>query len=220
MTTFTQSAILTKVIANPAHREVRQDLRDIQRMHHTLTTLACRPDFGPSSRLAAGLLYRVETTAAGVHILMQSTTQPDRDRLAPGYDIVGSRDLTPLLDQLHRSVRVRYRIVANPTKSLHRGSDKRGQLQPLTGDAAIEWWERKAGESGFELDNIEIVDSLQLTGKRVRPNQPSRLVITATVFDGIATVTDSAAVHDSILVGIGRGKAYGCGLLSVALLRS
>lgn len=52
MTTFTTTAFLTKLVANPAHRDVQRDLIDILRMHHTITTLACRPDFGPASRAA------------------------------------------------------------------------------------------------------------------------------------------------------------------------
>lgn len=219
MIAFTTTATLTKIVANPSHQHVRQDLRDVQRMHHVLTTLACRPEFGPSSRSAAGLLYRVEHTATGVHILMQSTTQPDRDRLIPGYDFVGSTDLGPLLDHLDTGVRVRYRIVANPTKSSPRGSGQRGELRPLIGEEALGWWERKAHDSGLKLDSIESTRNAKLTGNRNKGGQHARLVITTTTFEGTAVLTDPPAVRDAILTGIGRGRAYGCGLLSIVPLR-
>lgn len=35
-------------------------------------------------------------------------------------------------------------------------------------------------------------------------------------FDGIATVTDAGLARQAVLEGIGRGKSYGCGLLSLA----
>lgn len=36
-----------------------------------------------------------------------------------------------------------------------------------------------------------------------------------TRFDGTATITDPARLRHTILNGIGRAKAYGCGLLSI-----
>ncbi|MFJ4652109.1 type I-E CRISPR-associated protein Cas6/Cse3/CasE [Nocardia sp. NPDC088792] len=216
MTVFTETAALTKIVANMAQTQVRQDLRDIQRMHHVLTTLACRPDFGPSSRLAAGLLYRVEHTARGVQILMQSITRPDPKRLSPGYDIIGTTDLAPLLNQLQIGTRVRYRITANPTKSVVQGPNKRGKVQPVTGDEAIEWWSRKANQSGLELADTTLTATDRLTGSRAKDGHRSRLTIVAVTFEGTATVVDPSEVSTALLAGIGRGRAYGCGMLSVA----
>lgn len=218
MTTFKRTATLTKIVANPSHQHVRQDLRDVQRMHHVLTTLACPPDFGPSSRAAASLLYRVEHTATGLHILMQSTTQPDPARLTSGYAIAATTDLGPLLDHLDTGMHVRYRIIANPTKCSSRGSGHRGERRPLAGDEAVTWWERKANNSGLQLDNIENTTHAKLTGNRSKNGQSVRLTITTTTFEGTAHITEPAAVQDAILTGIGRARAYGCGLLSLAPL--
>ena len=38
-------------------------------------------------------------------------------------------------------------------------------------------------------------------------------------FDGIGVVTDPDALRAAVLTGIGRGKSYGCGLLSLAWAR-
>jgi CRISPR system Cascade subunit CasE len=35
-------------------------------------------------------------------------------------------------------------------------------------------------------------------------------------FDGIAVIKDAELVRAAVQTGIGRGKAYGCGLLSIA----
>jgi len=37
-------------------------------------------------------------------------------------------------------------------------------------------------------------------------------------FDGEAVISDVDAVRHAVLNGIGRGKSYGCGLLSLALI--
>ncbi|MFI6869233.1 type I-E CRISPR-associated protein Cas6/Cse3/CasE [Nocardia sp. NPDC050406] len=219
MTSFTPIVTLTKIVANPADSRVRHDLRDVQRMHQVLMSLACPPDFGPSSRSAAGLLYRIEHTAVGVHILMQSATQPDPARLSPGYGMAGSRDLTPLLDQLETDVVVRYRIVVNPTKSSHQGADQRGKRQGLAGDEAMAWWARRANQCGLALRDTQMSGGGTITGFRRGQQQRSRIAIATAKFEGVASVKDAAAVRDSILTGIGRGRAYGCGLLSVAVLR-
>jgi CRISPR system Cascade subunit CasE len=39
-------------------------------------------------------------------------------------------------------------------------------------------------------------------------------------YDGTATVIDPDALHDAVIHGIGRGKPYGAGLLSLAPART
>ncbi len=215
--TITDTATLTKLIVNPGHPRARHDLRDVHLMHQTMTKLACPPDFGPSSRSAAGLLYRIEHTSAGVVVLAQSRTAIDPTQLPAGFAHGGSRDLGPLLSHLTTGIQVRYRIVANPTKrSPVHESAKRGELRPLVGEEALTWWQRKADEAGLELTAAEIIDTNKLTGTRSKNRQ--QIVITATTIEGVATVNTPHLVRGSILSGIGRGRAYGCGLLSVAAL--
>jgi CRISPR system Cascade subunit CasE len=40
------------------------------------------------------------------------------------------------------------------------------------------------------------------------------------LFDGLAVITDPEHVRAAVCEGIGRGKSYGCGLLSLAPVRS
>jgi CRISPR system Cascade subunit CasE len=218
MTAFTTTAFLTKLVANPAHRDVQRDLADIQRMHSTITTLACRPDFGPSTRAAAGLLYRVEHTSTGVQILMQSATQPSADRLSAGYDIARTADLGPLMHHLHDGLNIRYRITTNPIKNVFQRG-QRGTHQPLHGDDANVWWHNKATLAGLTNITIHSTTSAKLTGKRNKPPKDVRITLHTTTFEGIATIADNDTLQLAILNGIGRGRAYGCGLLSLAPLR-
>lgn len=187
-------------------------------MHHTITTFACRPDFGPSTRAAAGLLYRVEHTPTGIQVLVQSITQPAPDRLPAGYDIARTADLGPLLHHLHNGLNVRYRITANPIKNaFQRG--RRGTHKPLHGDDANTWWHTKATQAGLTNITIHNTTSAKQTGKRNKSAADTRVSLHTTTFEGTATISDNDTLQLAILHGIGRGRAYGCGLLSLAPLR-
>jgi hypothetical protein len=43
-----------------------------------------------------------------------------------------------------------------------------------------------------------------------------RIRHTLTQFDGVAAVAEPTTVTSAIITGVGRGKSYGCGLLSIA----
>jgi CRISPR system Cascade subunit CasE len=215
ISTSTDSAFLAKIIANPAQRTVRQDLSDIHRMHQMVTRLTCPPDFGPASRSAAGVLYRVEETAVGVYLLVQSRTMINVEDLPAGYAPGGVRELDALLERLTAGTRVRYRILANPTKQEH-NPGRRGTLRPLTGDEALAWWERKAADAGLALDAATITDTTVLRGTRRGNADDCKVTLTTSRFEGLATVRDADALRIAIFTGVGRGRAYGCGLLSVA----
>jgi CRISPR system Cascade subunit CasE len=213
----TTSAILTRIVVNPAHPRVQKDLRDINSMHQTVTRMGCPEDFGPSSRSAAGLLYRVDHSTAGVTLLIQSRTVIDPAKVSHGYAHGGTRDLEALLHRLEPGIRLRYKITANPTKSSKKaGSAARGVPRPLVGDEALMWWSRKAEEAGLDIETVNMIDTKKLTGSRSKDNH--RIAITATTFEGTASVTSATSIGAAVLNGIGRGRAYGCGLLSVAPL--
>jgi CRISPR system Cascade subunit CasE len=213
----TDTAILTKIIANPAHQRVRQDLRDFNRMHKTVTELVCPPDFGPQPRAAASLLYRAEETAAGVHLLVQSKIPVDATRLPAGYGYGGCHDMETYLTRLANGVPVRYRIVANPTKQeFVRG--RRGTVRGLTEDDALEWWICKAALAGLKVTTAHITASNVLRGVRQAAGKRNEITLSTSRFDGTALVTDTTSVRTAILTGVGRAKSYGCGLLSLAPL--
>ncbi|MEU7524728.1 type I-E CRISPR-associated protein Cas6/Cse3/CasE [Saccharothrix sp. NPDC042600] len=208
---------LTRIIANPAHHRVRQDLRDADSMHKTVTNIVCPSGFGPNARQAAALLYRVEETAAGVQILVQAKLPMDPARLPNGYAHGGSRNLEAHLTRLTDGVAVRYRIVANPTKSeFTRG--RRGVVRGLAGDEALEWWQRRATQAGLELTTAHITASGVHRGGRQSGSGNRKITAVRSRFEGQAIVRAPEGLRAAILGGIGRAKSYGCGLLSVAVL--
>ena len=47
----------------------------------------------------------------------------------------------------------------------------------------------------------------------------NRVTINRTVYEGVARVTDPDALRHALVAGIGRSKAYGCGLMTLARVR-
>ena len=73
-----------------------------------------------STRQQFGLLFLVEEARNELYLLVQSCSLLRVDRIGPGYQGVQMRNLDPFLARLDKGSRVRYRIVASPTKRLGR----------------------------------------------------------------------------------------------------
>jgi CRISPR system Cascade subunit CasE len=190
---------LTRLGLDLRHRAVRQDLRDANAIHHRVMSLL-PDDLGPVPRKRAGVLFRVDDTPAGPVILVQTTMRPDPHRLPDGYATAATREITPLLDALRPDKTVHYRIAA--------------KIVALSGVAAERWWQGHAERHG-----------LRLLASHAEPQPPAVGAGTARIrhsimrFDGQAMVDDPDKVRQAILDGIGRGKSFGCGLLTVAPAR-
>ncbi|MGW0822471.1 type I-E CRISPR-associated protein Cas6/Cse3/CasE [Streptomyces sp. NPDC002845] len=216
------SVWLTRIIPNPRCQDVRRDLAGsaaAMNLHRRLMSLY-PPDAGPDPRARYGILFRIDDTPAGPHILLQSTHQPDLTRLPNGYGTTQSRPLDALLDALKPGLTIRYRCAASPVRkpgATTRALYNLPAVVPLTGAHADEWWTRQADTAGLKPLTLHShpLDTAQAT--RTPPSgTPQRIRHARTRFDGSATITDPDLLRQKITEGIGRGKAYGCGLLSIA----
>lgn len=195
---------------------VRDDLRDANRMHRRMMSLL--PDvLGERPRHDAGLLYRLDHSPLGPSILAQTTLKPELDRLPPTYGEAQIRELDPLLDRLRPGQQVAYRLAANTTKRAATGPHT-GRIVPLTGDQIETWWTGRAPHAGLAPRTILTHQQDAAIGTKNAATSQMRIHHTITRFDGAATITDPDLLRAAILTGIGRGKSYGCGLLSIAII--
>ncbi len=209
---------LARLRLSARSRDVHRDLRDVGKLHDRVQSLF--PDqLGPTPRRATHTLFRLESEQTGANLLVQSTLPINRNALPPGYaDSVEHRDIGPLLNWLTEGRVVRYRIDANPIKAV-RTPQQRGRRVPLHGDEAVAWWHRKGGMAGLDASLILDMPQHQFVGRQGtdeggKKRAPVRL--NAIRFEGVATVIDPEALREAITQGIGQGRAYGLGLLSVA----
>lgn len=205
---------ITRLVPDPRHRDARRDLRSAVALHHRVMSLF--PDgMGTQARTQAGVLFRTEELPTGGQaILVQSSIAPDSTRLPEGYGRAETKPLGPLLAQLRAGSTVHYRLIANATRKLGANTEngQPRQVKPLHGPEAEEWWHRQARRSGLDVLSVRSTALADASGRRRTDDH--YVTHARTRFDGLATVTDPDALRTATAAGIGRGKSYGCGLLS------
>lgn len=210
------TASLTRIQLNPRHPAVVRDLTDAVGLHRTIMRLAPQ-NLGDRAREQAGVLFRLDEDDDGATLLIQTRTPPELDELPAGYGRTDTRDLAPMFKALTPGTHVRYRIAANaskrtrPTPEQEAQGHTHGKVVPLHGDEAAAWWRRRSAEAGLDVHTVLATD---LRPARARKGPGPRHALTR--FDGTATVTDPDILATAIVSGIGKGKPYGAGLLSLA----
>ena len=119
--------------------------------------------------------------------------------------------LIPIPDDFLQHERYRFEVTVNPTK--REKASKR--LVPIRGrEAVAEWFMAKAPDAwGFSVDS----SSLQVLKLTVREFDKQGHAVTQgqASLQGVLTVTDRSRFITSFQQGIGRGRAFGCGLLQI-----
>lgn len=222
---------LSRVLINPQKRGARKLLSYPQSMHAAVRA-AFPPDIDESS---ARVLWRVDTNGPTHTLYVHGPEVPDLTHIVEQAGWPTRRgetaDLEPFLLSLRRGQDWRFRLVANPVKSVPRGEGKRGKLMPLVSPKTqIEWLLKRSNDHGFgvrinELTMPEVAVTRTENMAFSKTGSPggggiisgeNAVTLRTARFDGVLTVTDVESLRRSLNHGIGRGKAYGCGLLSLA----
>jgi CRISPR system Cascade subunit CasE len=180
----------------------------------------------------SGFLFRIDPQRGGrVVILVQSAKEPDWNYAFQnaGY-LLAARPEVKLFDpQFATGQRLRFRLAANPTRRLCRHSRERdgkpvaekwvGKRVPVPYDQLVDWlaeWRAHPDEPpGFRIDK----DSTTIHGAYIYVNKAangSGNRLRSVRYDGVLEVTDPERFRATLFHGIGPGKAFGFGLLSVA----
>ncbi len=172
-------------------------------------------------------LWRIDWLENRCYVLILSDETPDFTTLLKQYGDVAqhpvwdTRDLTPLLSGLMDGQTWQFRLKANPVHSvLPEGSQSgRGKvLAHVTPAQQKQWLLDRAPSLGFALseEGFDIVHS-QWYG--FDKGGGHRVTLRTASFEGILRITDTQRFQQTILGGVGRAKAYGCGLLTVTRWR-
>lgn len=102
------------------------------------------------------------------------------------------------------------------------GSDRRRMAErlgveldqfPTREEQLIQWLRRKGGAGGFDLVDCIVGPNRDLVIRRNPRESP--ITLTTVEFDGILYISDTDRFATTLRGGIGRGKGFGLGLLSV-----
>jgi len=227
---------LSRLVLDPRSYLVRRDLANCQAMHRTLLAV-----FG-CARSEAGLLYRIEDAVSGaIVVYVQSREPPNWNQLPTGYlarpdpfDLSPrqnpeAKDVTRQYSDLPAGLRLAFRLRANPTRKIQtRSSEGRrngSRVELHREEDQRAWLQRKATQHGFEIlesggaPEVRVVRGDKIGGHRVRGEREEKLTFGSVLFEGALRITDPARFRAALEGGIGSGKAYGFGLLSIAPLR-
>lgn len=202
---------LTRLLLDPRSAQARRDLADPYEMHRTLARVFAEDDVHAPPRF----LWRFEPQGAWSDpvVLVQSAHAADWSRLdgVSGYLKKPAETKPVLLDHLlQHEARYRFRLLANPTVTR---DGKRYGL--ATEDAQLDWLARQGERCGFQVDAALVTSSDVLRcGKK-----GGSISLQRACFEGVLRLLDMDKMAGVLHDGIGPGKAFGCGLLSLGPLK-
>lgn len=201
-------------------------LTDPYALHRVVYSLFddVRSDAEKGASHTSGILYADQGGDFEHRTILLLSNRPPAPHINGEYGRVRSRSIA---EDFLSHTRYRFKVIVNPTRRENvkasvksaQGKKINGKLLPVKGREAIaQWFLQRATHSwGFEVDEphlqIDKVQVLQFQDKAQRP-----VTLAQAHVQGQLTVTDHAQFQHSFSHGIGRGRAFGCGLLQIVPL--
>ncbi|MFF2819685.1 type I-E CRISPR-associated protein Cas6/Cse3/CasE [Kitasatospora cineracea] len=229
---------LTRFRFNTARAGARRLLSSPQHLHAAV--MSAFPEILPTAP-GPRVLWRTDHNAtAEVQLYVVSPSRPDLTHLVeqagwPAAAATGTAGwqtyaYQPFLERLDKGTTWNFRLTANP---VHHARTKDGEptkrTAHLTARHQMQWLLQRQDAGGFRIMakpadrwHTEHGDEHQLAvhGQRnlafSKHGATGRVTLTAVTFDGRLEVTDPDALRTVLTGGLGKAKAYGCGLMTLA----
>lgn len=220
----------SKFLINPQRRGARKLLGSPQALHAAV--MATNP---PDVKADDGrMLWRLDISGRNHTLYVLSPEKPDFSALVeqagwqerPGESAHYGR----LLARLENGQEWGFRLAANPVKRISIGNRKRDKTLPhVTPAQQQKWLRERAPQWGFEIipsHDQGLEDAPTVTarkdlsfGRRDANGRLGTVTLRKAQFDGELRITDVELFRKSLVSGMGRGKAYGMGLMTLAPLK-
>jgi CRISPR system Cascade subunit CasE len=233
---------LSRLLLNPRDRAVQRDLADCGALHRRVMSLFPDDLVGDNARAQLCVLYRLDGMGrtGEFALLVQARVAPDWSNL-PGPRYLRETSGRPLnpdckrVDDRYAALRagavLAFRLRANPTRKIETKSGPDGErrhgrrVELVREEEQLAWLSRKGEQAGFRV-LVARGQPERALGDKQRgwqpaasggATEPSRcLTFAAVLYEGLLRVTDGDLFRQTLEQGIGPGRAYGFGLLSVA----
>lgn len=219
---------LTRFRFNPARRGARKLLTSPQSLHAAVLGCFVRPEDHTTAE--ARTLWRVDRASQAQETLLYicSPTPPDLTAIVeqagwPTIDTWVTRPYTPFLDTLDKDQVWAFRLTANPIRNGRMKPDSKDtqRFGAVTVTQQTDWLLARAQRNGFGIcqtsggdPDLVVRDRHVNTFTRIRGEKPVTLA-TAT-YEGKLRVEEPDHLRRVLMRGLGHGKAYGCGLMTLA----
>ncbi|MCL6622972.1 MAG: type I-E CRISPR-associated protein Cas6/Cse3/CasE [Syntrophobacterales bacterium] len=220
---------LSRVLLNPRSKAVQRDLADPQELHRTIMSAFPRSEEpGESPRARFGVLHRLDLDRRQARLILyvQSQLKPDWSALPPDYLLLrtgwenpATKSVAEVYQTLKAGLVLSFRLKANPSRKIDTktGPDGRRRhgrrVELVREEDQVQWLQRKGEQSGFKVLQVRVGG---LTKERSRSRQGTAPTLAGVIFEGHLEITDPDLFRQALARGIGPGKAYGLGLLSLA----
>jgi CRISPR system Cascade subunit CasE len=215
-------------------------LSSAQTLHASV--MASQPPDAVDGSDGGRVLWRLDQERHDLQLYVVSPVRPDFTGLLesagwPTSITWDETDYARFLDGLDMGQRWRFRLTANPVRvqpsSTAGGERARGKIVPhVTARHQEEWLIERAPNWGFSIpaeshDHRQLTVAERHTARFDRKNGPGslgrprtdRVAITRATFEGVLRVEDADRLRTALTTGMGRAKAYGCGLMTLAPVR-
>ncbi|MBO3142456.1 type I-E CRISPR-associated protein Cas6/Cse3/CasE [Dermatophilus congolensis] len=213
---------LTRFGINTSRRGARYLLSAQQRMH-----AAVLASF--HTQTPGRILWRIDSNPIKTDLFIVSPQRPDLTHLVeqagwPTTATWDTADYAPFLERLATGQQWAFRLTANPVRNINAGPNERGKVKAhVTPAQQQEWLTRRAGKFGFSIaqtgsgePSLIVKNRNTARFERRHAQEGRNVTIAMATYDGLLHVTDADALREALTEGIGRAKAYGCGLMTLA----
>lgn len=208
---------LSRVELNEYRRDTMRAMASPQVMHAAV--MASFPAFDVNA--GKRILWRTDRVGKALYLLVQSEQKPDFTHIVEQFGRPTSGQTWDTADydsHLGRMVDgsvYRFRLRANPTYSVMEGG-KRGKVcHHVTAEQQLNWLLERSEKCGFSLGPEDGLGA-EIVQREIKrfPRNGRTVTLSVVTFEGILKVTDSELFKQAMVSGVGRAKAYGCGLLT------
>lgn len=168
-------------------------------------------------------LWRIDNLGGHCYILLLSDRKPQLEHAAEQFGIMNPnklweiKDYDNLLGRIEDDTVWHFRLTANPTKCCRTEQGERGTVRAhITTFYQKKWLMERGEKCGFsvkETDFLVMESSWKRFYKGTQRKKPVTLL--AVTYEGILKVTDAEKFRKTLTDGLGRGKAFGMGMITV-----
>ena len=221
---------MSRIAINRRRRGAMKLLGSRHAMHAAV--MSSFPPGTPTDTDAGRVLWRIDGAGDDVQLLVVSPAKPcfahinDQAGWTTGSPWA-TREYEPFLRSISDGDQFVFRLTANPTHRMSLPNDpgRKQIVGHVTDRFQRQWFLDRAEPNGFcvvENDKESEDEDEARTELILRERDTaafrrgdSRVTLTTVAFEGRLRVTDVNAIRHSLTHGIGRAKAYGCGLMTL-----